>query len=60
MELSEALERHRPRGGAAPAPAPARTGEWRLQLLGTWVLDCDGAVVPAQVPAAVQPDRAIR
>lgn len=46
MELSEALERHRPRGGAAPAPAPARTGEWRLQLLGTWVLDCDGAVVP--------------
>ncbi|MEX5301150.1 AfsR/SARP family transcriptional regulator [Kocuria sabuli] len=52
MTLLETLERHHPRGDGTPSTTPPRTGAWRLQLLGTWALHCDGVAV--QVPHRAQ------
>lgn len=42
MKLLETLEQHHPQAEELPTPPPACTGTWRLQLLGTWALHCDG------------------
>lgn len=52
MTLSETLERDRSRGEGTPSTASPGTGAWRLQLLGTWALHCDGVAV--QVPHRAQ------
>lgn len=52
MKLLETLEQPRPGGHGGPSAPPARTGTWRLQLLGTWALHCDGETL--RVPHRAQ------